>query len=286
MDNQQPAQPTPEQVAAMKEKLKNMSPEEIQQLQKQQCIFCKIVSGEIESKRIYEDNDCLALLDINPANPGHMLLLPKEHYPIMPLMPEQTLAHMAKVTKALSQASLKALKAQGTTIFIANGALAGQRAQHFMLHIIPRMQGDDVQINIPKKTLSDADKKVLREKLRPGLAESLGMEVAEKEDGEREKEESREKEEQDKEDKGEEEREDEETEKEEQAEKKEDGEREKEESREKEEQDKEDKGEEEREDEETEKEEQAEKKEDGEREKEEEGEEIGLDDISRVLLGN
>ena len=60
------------------EDLKNMSPEEIQELQKQQCIFCHIVSGKVASRKVYEDDSVIAILDIHPANPGHVLLLPKE----------------------------------------------------------------------------------------------------------------------------------------------------------------------------------------------------------------
>jgi len=66
----------------------DMSPEQIAELQKQNCIFCHIVSGKVSSKKIYEDEKCVALLDINPANPGHILLIPKEHYTLMALMPD------------------------------------------------------------------------------------------------------------------------------------------------------------------------------------------------------
>ncbi len=145
---------TPEQVAAMQEKIKNMSPEELKAFQKQQCIFCKILSGEVASKKIYEDDKSMAILDINPANPGHLLLMPKEHYAIMPLIPEEELSHLSMVAKALSHVMLNTLKAEGTNIFIANGTTAGQRAQHFMIHIIPRKEGDGVALAIPEKTIS------------------------------------------------------------------------------------------------------------------------------------
>lgn len=135
-------EPTEEQRKQWEEKIKNMSPEELQQLQKQQCIFCQIISGKIPSKKVYEDAFCLAVLDINPAAKGHILLLPKEHYAIMPQVPEKVLGHLSIVSKNLSQVLLKILHAEGTTLFIANGAAAGQRAQHFLLHLIPRKTGD------------------------------------------------------------------------------------------------------------------------------------------------
>src|SRR3989344_338818 len=135
-------EPTEEQRKQWEEKIKNMSPEELQELQKQQCIFCQIITGKITSKKVYEDSSCLAILDINPAAKGHILLLPKEHFAIMPQVPEKVLGHLSIVAKNVSQVILKILRADGTTIFIANGAAAGQRAQHFMIHLIPRRSGD------------------------------------------------------------------------------------------------------------------------------------------------
>jgi histidine triad (HIT) family protein len=162
-------QMTEEQAKALQEKLKNMSPEELKEFQKKQCIFCQIISGKVASKKIYEDEICAAILDINPANPGHVLLMPKEHYPIMPMIPDEELAHLSMVSKALSHTMLKALKAQGTTIFIANGIVAGQRAQHFMLHVIPRKEGDKLPFDIPQKEISDKElveiKKAIQEKI-------------------------------------------------------------------------------------------------------------------------
>jgi len=143
-----------EQVKELQEKLKNMSPEELKEFQKKQCIFCQIIDGKVASKKIYEDDKCLAILDINPSNPGHILLMPREHYAIMPMIPEDILAHLAMVSKALSHIMLNALKAQGTNIFIANGIAAGQRAQHFMLHIIPRKQGDGLPFDIPENKIT------------------------------------------------------------------------------------------------------------------------------------
>ena len=84
-------EPTPEQIQEMQEKMKNMSPEELKELQKQQCIFCQIIDGKVNSKKVYEDDKCLAILDINPSNPGHVLLMPKEHYPLMPLIPQDVI---------------------------------------------------------------------------------------------------------------------------------------------------------------------------------------------------
>lgn len=139
-----PEQPplTAEQKKELQEKIKNMSPEQLLQLQKQQCIFCQIVAGKIPSKKIYEDQYTLAILDINPAAKGHVLILPKEHYAIMPQVPDEPLAYLFAAAKKISQALLRGLKMSGTNIFIANGLAAGQKSQHFMIHLLPRKEGD------------------------------------------------------------------------------------------------------------------------------------------------
>jgi len=172
---------TPEQVKALQEKIKKMSPEELKEFQKKQCIFCQIISGKVASKKVYEDEVCIAILDINPANPGHLLLMPKEHYQIMPMVPEEDIAHLGMASKALSQALLKALKVEGTNIFIANGIVAGQRAQHFMIHVIPRKEGDGVGIEIPEKKISEAELSEVKKAVKERIADifKLKKEVVE-----------------------------------------------------------------------------------------------------------
>jgi len=110
-----------EQIKALQEKIKQMSPEELKEFQKKQCIFCQIVSGKVQSKKVYEDEHVIAVLDINPANPGHIVIMPKEHYSIMPQIPEEEVAHIFVVAKALSNTALRALEVQGSNILVANG---------------------------------------------------------------------------------------------------------------------------------------------------------------------
>ncbi|MBW2971340.1 HIT family protein [Candidatus Woesearchaeota archaeon] len=157
------------------EELKNMSPEQLLALQKQNCIFCHIVQGKVSSKKIYEDEHCLAILDINPANPGHILLISKEHYQIMPQVPEDIISHMFKIIKKISHLQLKALKAQGTNIFIANGSVAGQRAPHFMIHIIPRKEGDGLNLTYKEQKISQEDIETVMKKLKPLVNKVFGI---------------------------------------------------------------------------------------------------------------
>ncbi|MEK6869603.1 MAG: HIT domain-containing protein, partial [Nanoarchaeota archaeon] len=169
-EQQTQEQLSPEQVKALQEKIKNMSPEELKEFQKKQCIFCQIIAGKVQSRKVYEDDSVIAILDVNPANPGHMLIMPKEHYSIMPQMPDEETGHIFAVAKALSNAALRSLEVQGSNIIVANGVAAGQRAQHFMVHLIPRKENDNLNFQMPQKTIEDAELK----KIRKVLADSLG----------------------------------------------------------------------------------------------------------------
>ena len=168
---------TEEQQKELQKKLKNMSPEQLQELQKQNCIFCKIIKGEIPARIVFEDDLTIAVLDINPAAKGHILILPKEHYAILPQVNDKQLGHLFIVAKKLSQALLKSLKADGTTLFIANGQIAGQRAQHVILHLIPRKDNDHL-INSDEKPLPKELLSKVKEVIQPKLNEQLGIKSA------------------------------------------------------------------------------------------------------------
>ncbi len=132
------------------------SQEELIQQQKQQCPFCKIISGSVPSKKVYEDEKILAILDINPAANGHMLVMPKEHYPIAPLIPPETFEHLFVKVKELSAAARRAMPCLGISIFIANGAAAGQQSSHFMVHLVPRDPGDGLStFDIEKRSVME-----------------------------------------------------------------------------------------------------------------------------------
>jgi len=162
------------------EELKNMSPEQIAELQKQNCIFCHINEGKIPAKKIYEDDLCFAILDINPATKGHMLLIPKEHVMVLPQASEDLVKHLGNITKKLSLASIRALGVEGTNIFIANGAVAGQRAPHAMIHIIPRTEGDHVSVfELPEKSIPEDTMKQLQQGLTQRLGTNLTAPVPE-----------------------------------------------------------------------------------------------------------
>ncbi len=153
------------------EELSQMTPEQLAEFQKQNCVFCQISAGRVPARTVYSDSESLAVLDIHPAAKGHMLLMPREHYSVMPQLPEHLAEHLFMVCKGLSQAALKALHCKGTTIFIANGVAAGQRAPHFMMHIIPRNDGDGLSLGIPERNIPKQES----DAVNAALKKALGM---------------------------------------------------------------------------------------------------------------
>jgi len=142
------------------------------------CLFCQILQGTVQARKVYEDDKCVAVLDINPANPGHILLIPKFHAALLPQLPEEIVEHLAFIAKGLSKALLDT-GATGTTVFVANGAAAGQRAPHTMIHIIPRKENDGVGMTLPEQPMPEDMKKQLLDGLRPIMSQVLGGEVVE-----------------------------------------------------------------------------------------------------------
>ena len=169
-----------EQLRALQEKLKQMSPEELKEFQKKQCIFCQIVAGKVQSRRVYEDDKVLAILDINPANPGHILLLTKDHYSIMPQLPDEEIAHVFRAVKSLSNSMLKGIDAHGTNVIVANGIAAGQRAQHFMVHIIPRKENDGINFALPQKAMEQKEIEAVGDRIAAALSGGVKEEKTEK----------------------------------------------------------------------------------------------------------
>lgn len=139
-------------------------------------MFCNIANGKIPAKKVYEDDKVAAVLDINPGTEGHILVLPKKHVEILLQMDDDLASHVGMVCKQLSQALLQAFKCEGTSIFVANGPAAGQRAPHGMVHVMPRTKDDEIVLDLPIVKL---DEKVLNElhgRLAIAIAKEFGKE--------------------------------------------------------------------------------------------------------------
>ena len=102
------------------------------------CIFCKIIAGEIPSNTIYEDDDFKVILDVSPASKGHALILPKNHVADIFTIDEDVAAKAMKLAKKLATHMKEVLHCDGFNILQNNGEVAGQTVFHFHMHLIPR----------------------------------------------------------------------------------------------------------------------------------------------------
>lgn len=111
------------------------------------CIFCKIANKEIPGKIVYEDDLCLAFLDLSQTTNGHTLVVPKTHYQNILDVDKEVLSHLIKVTKKLTNQIITNLDAKGANVLTNANEVAGQTVMHFHIHIIPRCNETD-QIKI------------------------------------------------------------------------------------------------------------------------------------------
>ncbi|MEN9604611.1 MAG: hypothetical protein RJB39_296 [Candidatus Parcubacteria bacterium] len=106
------------------------------------CLFCKIVRGEVPSVKLYEDEETLAFLDIHPNNRGHALVVPKTHFENIYGLPAETLCRIALTSQKVATALKNAVDADGINIVMNNESAAGQMIWHSHTHIIPRQNED------------------------------------------------------------------------------------------------------------------------------------------------
>lgn len=108
-----------------------------------------IIAGEIPSVKLYEDDVCIAILDIAPKAKGHTLVISKKVYPTISDAPDEVVAHMFSIVKKIDGKMRSALKADGTNVFINNSPASGQEVPHLHIHIIPRYDGDGLSFFPP-----------------------------------------------------------------------------------------------------------------------------------------
>lgn len=120
------------------------------------CLFCKIIKGEVPSKKVYEDDKVLVFLDINPNTNGHMLMIPKEHYKDITDVDIDTLTYMiSKIREVIVPIMEEKLNCNGFTLSQNNGIV--EEVKHFHIHIIPRYSDDDLKLEINKDKLIDIE---------------------------------------------------------------------------------------------------------------------------------
>lgn len=129
-------------------------------MRQDQCIFCKIIAGEIPSYTLYEDEKYKVILDVSPATRGHALILPKNHYANLYELPEEDAAEVIKLAKRMMIHMTDKLKCDGFNIVQNNGETAGQTIYHFHMHLIPRYENDG---EILKYVAGEPDKEELEQ---------------------------------------------------------------------------------------------------------------------------
>lgn len=159
--------PEKEQESKFKELISSLSPEEIKQLEGQQCVFCLIASGKIKSIKVYEDSEFIAVLDINPANKGHILLFPKNHVESI----KDVDNYIFNISKVISTA-LKEIS-EGVNIYISEGIGAGQKFPHIVINLIPRYKDDKVTFIWQPKKVSEEELKELSQKILKRIIELM-----------------------------------------------------------------------------------------------------------------
>ena len=112
-----------------------------------ECIFCKIVSGEIPAVKVLDEESVLAFMDINPSSRGHMLVVIKNHAENIFEISESDLATLIKAVKKCAGAAKDALRAEGVTILQLNGKASDQIVQHLHIHVIPRWEKDGLSVS-------------------------------------------------------------------------------------------------------------------------------------------
>ena len=135
-------------------------------MKKDDCIFCKIAAGEIPSRKIYEDSDLIAIMDLNPTSKGHSLIIPKEHCTNIYDIDEDIAAKVMKTAKKLATKMTVALNCDGFNLLQNNGETAGQTMFHFQMHLIPRYKdADNNMLKFTSVSFSDEEMDAIRDQI-------------------------------------------------------------------------------------------------------------------------
>ena len=112
-----------------------------------ECIFCRIVAGEVPSFTLFEDDATFAFMDVNPANEGHALVVPKEHASNVYTVSDEAIARTAVTAKKVAAAVARVLEPDGLNLVQCNGPGAAQSVMHFHIHVLPRIRNDRLAMN-------------------------------------------------------------------------------------------------------------------------------------------
>jgi len=133
------------------------------------CIFCKMVAGQIPVARVYEDEIVFAFLDIGPISDGHTLVIPKQHFEKLHDCPPELLGEVASRLGRIAGAVAAAMNADGYNLLCNNGRAAGQLIEHLHFHIVPRNVGDGVFDRWPSYKYPHGKIEKIADKIRENL---------------------------------------------------------------------------------------------------------------------
>jgi histidine triad (HIT) family protein len=129
------------------------------------CIFCKIIAGELPSYKVYEDDYTFAFLDINPITKGHTLVLPKIHVTKLPELEGKYSSGLIGAVQKVTRAIEDSIKPEGLNIFVNQGEVAGQIVPHLHVHVVPRTTGDGLEFTTPKVEMIEEEFKEISRKI-------------------------------------------------------------------------------------------------------------------------
>ena len=175
----------------LKERIESMAPEDLETFVAQQkkqapqmqspadCLFCKIIHEVIPTTKIYEDSSNLAILDIAPASPGHVIVIPKKHYQFLFQLPEDEMLSLMKAVNFLSEIVVNVTESHGLSVLLNMGPAAMQRVPHVAFNLIPRHEDDNLNLEWDRKEAKKEDIQRMAEKLKTRVSHAVAKREAE-----------------------------------------------------------------------------------------------------------
>lgn len=140
----------------------------VEHIKSDDCIFCKVIAGEIPARKVYEDSETLAFLDINPNTKGHTLVVPKDHFENIYTIPDEALCRVAITVRKVATALRNGTDADGINLIVNNETAAGQEVPHVHFHVIPR-HNDDGLTHWPHVSYNEGEAEEILEKITAEL---------------------------------------------------------------------------------------------------------------------
>ena len=165
-----------EQATELRQKIEAMNEEELMSIVKSQsCLFCEIIAGRVETFKIYESENIIAILDINPVSRGHMLVMPKKHFQFLSQMPNELIYEIFSFAKTISIIIIKAMNAQGITINIVQGI--EQNVPHISVNIIPRYKDDKLNFLAERQKAEKDELERIRLSIRNDIENAINAQI-------------------------------------------------------------------------------------------------------------